>query len=79
MSPHFLLVLLTVHWTLRGAGVEGLPVDVKGKCSKILVLYLAKSFTERLEISEFHEAMILFTFFNGFRWFSYLCDDPIVL
>ena len=48
---------LNFHWTLREEGERGsreLLVDVKEKRSKIAVFYLAKSFTERLEISEFH-------------------------
>ena len=54
-----------------------LPVDVKEKCSKIVVFCLAKSFTGKLETSEFHDSMIFFTFFNDFCSCSYSCYDPI--
>ena len=49
-----------------------LPVDVKEKRSGIVVFYLAKSFTESLETSEFHDSMLLLTFL---RRCSYSYDD----
>ena len=54
-------------------------MDVKEKCLKIVVFYLAKSFTERLETSEFHKSnrILFFTFFINFCQFSYSCDDWI--
>ena len=39
-------------------------MDVKEKHSKIVVFYLAKSFTEKLETREFHGSTIFYTFFN---------------
>ena len=55
-----------------GGGSGELSVDVKEKRSNIVVCYLAKSFTARLETSEFHDSDILI-FFNDFRWCSYSC------
>ena len=53
-------------------------MDVKEIRSKILLFYLAKSFTERLEAGELHDSMIVFTFLNGFRRCSaYSCDGRI--
>ena len=46
----------------RGGGrSRELPVDVKKKRSKIVVLCLTKLFTERLETSGFHDSMICLT------------------
>ena len=36
-------------------------MDVKEKCSRTVVFYLAKSFTKRLEASEFHDSMMFLT------------------
>ena len=47
-------------------------MDVKEKRSNTVVCYLAKSFTARLDTSEFHDSDILI-FFNDFRWCSYSC------
>ena len=58
---------------LRGGRVQG----VTSGRSKIVVKYLANSFTETLENGESHDSMIFFTFFNDFRWCMYSCDDPI--
>ena len=56
----------------RGEGVD--PVSFqwtlfKEKRSKKSLFYSAKSFTDRLETSEFHDSMILFTFSNW--WISH--------
>ena len=34
-------------------------MNIKEKCSEIVVFYLTKSFTEKLETSEFHDGMTL--------------------
>ena len=46
-------------------------MDVKEKHSKIVVVYLAKSFTERLTETKFHESMMFFILFDD------SCDDWI--
>ena len=51
---------------------------VKEKHSKIVVFYLAKSFTERLETSKFHDSMRSFILFKDFCRCSYLCDNQII-
>ena len=51
------LVPLNAYWALsRGKGFSELPVDVKEKRSKILVFYLAKTFTKRLGTCEFYDS-----------------------
>ena len=52
-------------------------MDVKEKHSKIVVFYLVKSLTGRLETSKFLDGMKFFTFFKNLRQCSYLCDDQI--
>ena len=42
-----------------------------------MALYLAKSFTESSETSEFHDTMIFFTFSGDVRRCLYSCDDRI--
>ena len=42
-----------------------------------MALYLAKSFTERSETSEFHDTMIFFTFSSDVHRCLYSCDDRI--
>ena len=57
---------------VEGGGGEGewgdsweLPVGVKEKRSRIVVLYSEEAFTERLVTSELHDSIIFFTFFNA--------------
>ena len=71
------LVPLNVHSSREGWGggrgggrSRELPVNAKNKRSRIVVIYFAKSFTERLENSEFQDSMILFPFFVDFRRYS---------
>ena len=63
-------VVKSIWYLLISKGGEGVdPVSFqwtlfKEKRSKKSLFYSAKSFTDRLETSEFHDSMILFTFSN---------------
>ena len=65
------------QWALRGArGSREKPVDVKEKCSRTVVFYLAKSFTKRLEASEFHDSMMFLTSSMNFASVLIRSDHP---